>query len=323
MMKKNIVVLTCQAVALMGVCNPVYALTPTEQLKAVKEVFVKSFEDMDTNQDGSISKKEYLNHQFEQFRINIMEADSFDTKLGDKLLEGVDVSALKQKKDASVKKESNAKETTKSDKKSSSKEIEKSKDPISGSTDIMQEMANYTLELDTPEDELSKAEMEINEILKEEGALGLTKEDVMPELNLEDVPALEELDIKPLEEDLDSLIKPEVNDKDKEINEMMSVIKKTLPKKIDEITSWVDIVYNNKVVTYVYKADVDTKTFSNEEKEMLANSIKNEACVNAYSTMCPKIKPMFIDAGIDMQISYVDKENQELSSCQFNKTTCK
>ena len=187
----------------------------------------------------------------------------------------------------------------------------------------MQEMANYTLDLDTPEDELSKAEVEINALLEEEDALGLTKEDVMPELNDEELPSLEKLDIKALDDDLESLIQPEVSDKDKEINEMMSVIKKTLPKKIDEITSWVDIVYNNKVVTYVYKADVDTKSFSKEEKDMLASSIKNEACANAYETMCPKIKPMFIDVGIDMQIRYVDKENQELSSCEFNKTTCK
>lgn len=325
-MKKNILMFTCSALTLFSVCKSVYALTPTEQLKAVKDVFVKSFEEMDTNQDGEVSKKEYLNHQFEKFRINIMEADSFDAELNDKLLEGVDISLLKQKNNTSNEKKSSNKEQVKqkADKKENkAKEEKETKDPISSSTDIMQEMANYTLDLDTPEDELSKAEIEINALLEEEGALGLTKEDVMPELNGEELPSLEKLDIKALDDDLDSLIQPEIDDKDKEINEMMSVIKKTLPKKIDEITSWVDIVYNNKVVTYVYKADVDTKSFSKEEKDMLASSIKNEACANAYETMCPKIKPMFIDVGIDMQIRYVDKENQELSSCEFNKTTCK
>ena len=36
-----------------------------------------------------------------------------------------------------------------------------------------------------------------------------------------------------------------------------------------------------------------------------------------------KIKPIFIDEGINMQISYIDKNKTELSSCEFNQETCK
>ena len=125
----------------------------------------------------------------------------------------------------------------------------------------------------------------------------------------------------------DDFVSPTVETKEqkqeKEILSMMSVIKKTLPKKIDDITSWVDIEYKDKIVSYIYKADVDTSVFSSDDKQKLGESIKNEACLSAYTAMCPKIKPMFIDEGINMQIRYVDKNDEELSSCEFNKTTCK
>ena len=176
----------------------------------------------------------------------------------------------------------------------------------------------------TPND----AEKEIDAILAEDGLNVLTKEDVMPvigntKLTEIELPELEKLNFETPKDDASSLLNIVKNDKDKEIEDMMSVIKKTLPKKIDEITSWIDIEYKNKVVTYIYKADVDTTKYSKEDLELLANSIQNEACVNAYTTMCPKIKPMFIDAGINMQIRYVDKTDKELSSCEFNETTCK
>ena len=328
-MKKNLLMTSCSLIILFGTIQTANALTPTEQLKAVKEIFVKSFNDMDTNQDGEISKKEYLTHQFESFRINVLKADSFDATLTDSLLEGLNVEntnkTIETNNKVEKKSSSSAKETKKETQKEAKKETTSSNPSaaITSSTDIMQEMANYTLELDDTTEGLSKAEAEIEALLKEDGVGGLTQNDVMPEISADELPKLEELEIVPPEDvDVDSLIKPEVSDKDKEIEEMMSVIKKTLPKKIDEITSWVDIEYKDKKVSYIYKADVDTSTFKPEEKAMLNNSIKTEACVNAYQTMCPKIKPMFIDVGINMQIRYIDNQNQELSSCEFNETTC-
>ena len=67
--------LSCSAVISVCTGTNVYALTPNEQLKALKEVFASEFDKMDTNSDGTLSKSEYLRHQFESFRANIMEAD--------------------------------------------------------------------------------------------------------------------------------------------------------------------------------------------------------------------------------------------------------
>ena len=55
---------------------------------------------------------------------------------------------------------------------------------------------------------------------------------------------------------------------------------------------------------------------------ILTDSIKNDSCPKAYETMCPKIKPLFIDEGINMRIRYVDKQDKELNFCEFNKETC-
>jgi hypothetical protein len=104
---------------------------------------------------------------------------------------------------------------------------------------------------------------------------------------------------------------------------MLSVVRKTLPKQIDEITQWVDIKYKDKMVSYIYKADVDTVTFSAEEMSFLTDSIKNDACIKAYESMCPKIKPVFIDEGVSLSILYMDKSDREISSCEFNQETCK
>lgn len=324
-MRKYILMLSCSAVISVCTGTNVYALTPNEQLKALKEVFASEFDKMDTNSDGTLSKSEYLRHQFESFRANIMEADSFDTPINDKLLEGLDsLTPSKQTK-------TDEKESTQTPTPSSS---QSSTDKLTEATNIMKDMAEYEVEEEkTVDDELSKAEQEIEALLGIDEDKKLTKEDVMPkkiiaeenETNLlEDLETLESLDYEPIEEDYTAPMEETKEQKqEKEILTMMSVVKKTLPKKIDDITSWVDIKYQDKVVSYIYKADVDISSFSAEDKEKLSESIKNESCLNAYTTMCPKIKPMFIDEGINMQIRYIDKQDKELSSCEFNQTTCK
>ena len=123
------------------------------------------------------------------------------------------------------------------------------------------------------------------------------------------------------QEEPEEKISPE--EREKQLGFMMETIKKSLPKKIDEITSWTDIEYTNNTIAYIYQADIDTAKFSEKDKKSLEDSIKNEACQKAYSDMCPKVKTMFIDEGINMQIRYYDKNNTALSSCEFNKETCK
>lgn len=41
---------------------------------------------MDDNKDGKLSLEEYLSHQFENFRANIIEAEGFDAAVADKKL---------------------------------------------------------------------------------------------------------------------------------------------------------------------------------------------------------------------------------------------
>lgn len=289
--------LTCSLVSLASFNAK--ALTPNEQLQAMKGVFENSFEAMDTNEDGVLNKEEYLNYQFEEFRSNILEADSFDADLNKNVLQIVE---NKAKEIITKENIDTPKEVADDTKKEDVKE-----DPnlnLKDSINIMQQMADFSLDDEEP--------VEIVEETSKENAIENTKEDALP--------ALEKLEFEDVKED--AVVVEPTTPKDKEINEMLSVVKKSLPKKIDDITDWVDIEYKDKVVSYVYKANVDTATFSNDELMILTDSIKNDSCPKAYESMCPKIKPLFIDEGINMRIRYIDVNDKELNFCEFNKETC-
>ena len=296
-MRKYILMLTCSLVSLASFNAK--ALTPNEQLQAMKGVFENSFNAMDTNEDGVLNKEEYLNYQFEEFRSNILEADGFDADLNKNVLQIVENKAKEiiTKENIDTPKEV-ADDTEKEDVK---------EDPnlnLKDSINIMQQMADFSLDDEEP--------VEIVEETSKENAIENTKEDALP--------ALEKLEFEDVKED--AVVVEPTTPKDKEINEMLSVVKKSLPKKIDDITDWVDIEYKDKVVSYVYKANVDTATFSNDELMILTDSIKNDSCPKAYESMCPKIKPLFRDEGINMRIRYIDVNDKELNFCEFNKETC-
>ena len=112
-------------------------------------------------------------------------------------------------------------------------------------------------------------------------------------------------------------------EREKQIGFMLDTIKKTLPKKIDEATTWTNIEYKDKAIAYIYEADIDMSAMSAKEKTALQNSIKTEACSKAYQEMCPKLKPMFINDGINVRIRYLDKGKNELGICEFNHDTCR
>jgi len=263
------------------------ALTTDEQLKAMKEVFVKEFQKMDDDGDGTISKSEYLAHQFETFRANIIEADGF--------------SVPQKKSDDIIKNLKDEVEDTAIKAKSSDVEL-------GGVSPALKEMAEFEVDIDGEPLSGDEEEEAVDAVINENDSIKTLLENMSQDIVVNEETAAEENK---------SEAKPKA-----QMELMLDAIRKNLPKKIDEITSWIDIEYKDNLISYIYQADVDMASYSDEEKTALQNSIKEEACVQAYTDMCPKVKPMFIDEGINMRIKYLDKNKQEINSCEFNKETC-
>lgn len=394
------------------------ALTAAEQLQATKAIFVADFHKMDDNKDGKLSLEEYLSHQFENFRANIIEAEGFDAAVADKKLPA---------------RASAAPADTAADDKG--KEPRDELKSLSDVNSALQEMANYELDFDddfTFDDSFSGLDEEPKKLTREDvmpaadvlspdkmasdtdlpsSGSSLTKEDaaapasdtVAPALDTSvpapdtSVPASDtpapvsaastkneasavsegaahsaetdlsvsgepelpaELDLSVSEDESLKSLLAEINEtpeekaakkaaaeaeakakadaaaaaeqeknaaaeREKQIGFMLDTIKKTLPKKIDEATTWTDIEYKDKAIAYIYEADIDMAAMSAKEKTALQNSIKTEACGKAYQEMCPRLKPMFINDGINVRIRYLDKGKNELGICEFNHDTCR
>ena len=401
------------------------ALTAAEQLQATKAIFVADFHKMDDNKDGKLSLEEYLSHQFENFRANIIEAEGFDAAVADKKLPA---------------RASAAPADTAADDKG--KEPRDELKSLSDVNSALQEMANYELDFDddfTFDDSFSGLDEEPKKLTREDvmpaadvlspdktasdtdlpsSGSSLTKEDaaapasdtvapapdtsvpaadtVAPapdtsvpasdtpapvsaastkneasavsegaahsaetDLSVSGEPELPaELDLSVSEDESLKSLLAEINEtpeekaakkaaaeaeakakadaaaaaeqeknaaaeREKQIGFMLDTIKKTLPKKIDEATTWTDIEYRDKAIAYIYEADIDMAAMSAKEKTALQNSIKTEACGKAYQEMCPRLKPMFINDGINVRIRYLDKGKNELGICEFNHDTCR
>lgn len=301
-MKKYLLFLSCSLFA----ATSAEALSAKDQLGAMKDLFIKEFDKIDTNSNGTIEKDEYLAFQFENFRANVIEADGFDKP------------ALKTPQPLTL--------DTPSPKASQEPEN------LGGISPALQEMADFDLELDEP---LAENTLSTEDFLLEDDSpkkAEETSDDNTLELPELDLSLSEDESLDNILKDMENKENPVIEDtapkkdlaaQEKRITPLLESIKKTLPKKIDDITTWTDITYNNNTIAYIYQADVDTTSFSAEEKAALKSSIENEACVNAYYEMCPKIKPIFIDDGINVKISYQDKTGTEIDSCNFNNDTCK
>lgn len=394
------------------------ALTAAEQLQATKAIFVADFHKMDDNKDGKLSLEEYLSHQFENFRANIIEAEGFDAAVADKKLPA---------------RASAAPADTAADDKG--KEPRDELKSLSDVNSALQEMANYELDFDddfTFDDSFSGLDEEPKKLTREDvmpaadvlspdkmasdtdlpsSGSSLTKEDAAAPASDTVAPALDtsvpapdtvtpasdtpapasaastkneasavsegaahsaetdlsvsgepefpvELDLSVSEDESLKSLLAEINEtpeekaakkaaaeaeakakadaaaaaeqeknaaaeREKQIGFMLDTIKKTLPKKIDEATTWTDIEYKDKAIAYIYEADIDMAAMSTKEKTALQNSIKTEACGKAYQEMCPRLKPMFINDGINVRIRYLDKGKNELGICEFNHDTCR
>lgn len=348
------------------------ALTAAEQLQATKAIFVADFHKMDDNKDGKLSLEEYLSHQFENFRANIIEAEGFDAVVVDKKLPA---------------RASAAPVDTAADDKG--KEPRDELKSLSDVNNALQEMADFDIDFD---DFTLDGDLSLEGDTPTETPKRLTKEDVMPEADIlspeaaatvsassspeaaavseeparpvkPDKPVSEEhelpaeLDLSVSEDESLKSLLAEINEtpeekaakkaaaeaeakakadaaaaaeqaknaaaeREKQIGFMLDTIKKTLPKKIDEATTWTNIEYKDKAIAYIYEADIDMSAMSAKEKTALQNSIKTEACSKAYQEMCPRLKPMFINDGINVRIRYLDKGKNELGVCEFNHETC-
>ncbi len=295
-MKKYLLLISCSILA----AQAVIALTADEQLSNMKEMFIKEFQNMDTDKNGEINRDEYLTYQFETFRANIINADGFDKP----------APAEEKLPQDKVDTDTVSTEAT------TGEDVE-----LGGASSLVSDMANFKLE--DLEDEADKT---VNT---------LTKEDVMPDdlsLITDDLLATEgeqaeaqtdssEASKTEKEADAEAENVSEV-DEDAQMNELIKTVQATLPKKIDEITSWTDIQYENKVISYIYTADIDVSEYSPGDYNELVENIQNEACVKANKDMCPKVKSMFIDRGINMKIRYLDKKSTQIGECDFNQNTC-
>ena len=394
------------------------ALTAAEQLQATKAIFVADFHKMDDNKDGKLSLEEYLSHQFENFRANIIEAEGFDAAVADKKLPARALAAPA--------------DTAADDKGKEPRDELKS---LSDVNSALQEMANYELDFDddfTFDDSFSGLDEEPKKLTREDvmpaadvlspdkmasdtdlpsSGSSLTKEDAAApasdtvalaldtsvpapdtsvpasdtpapasaastkneasavsegethsaetDLSVSGEPELPaELDLSVSEDESLKSLLAEINEtpeekaakkaaaeaeakakadaaaaaeqeknaaaeREKQIGFMLDTIKKTLPKKIDEATTWTDIEYKDKAIAYIYEADINMAAMSAKEKTALQNSIKTEACCKAYQEMCPRLKPMFINDGINVRIRYLDKGKIVLGICEFNHDTCR
>ena len=312
------------------------AIESNKQLQAVKKVFEKSFERMDANSDGKISKDEYLAYKFEEFRDNIIGANSFDDDVRPEANIIIEANANISNGVSEIEK--------KIEEKITANNKEEPVSPIEAYSNTLKEMAEYKLD-----DELSSnTESGTPDGIKE---FMLSTQDVMPEeissLSKEkekqkEAEILLDKNIDLLEEpllDVDVLennpqIEDLLNGKDintnndsentssGEIGAVIDTIRTSLPKKIDEITTWTDVKYNDKLISYVYKADIDKSIYTEEEFLSLQMSIKTQACEQSRTQLCQKVKPIFIDKGINLQIQYIDNKDQEITYCEFNQETC-
>lgn len=312
-MKKLILLFTCSLFAV----SAAKAMDAAGQLQAVKDIFSKEFQKIDQDGNGMVSADEYMLYQLESLQKSL----NAETQKVENAAAAAPAVAEKTPQPAEPEKEPAHNLETMSD-----------------TTATLQEMANFSL--DSVENEVSEpAEDDDEWYLKPEK---LTLEDVMPESDnaLENVP---EIDLSVSEDEslkniLADMAKAEtapetaaaaekspadVEKEKKQLQFMLDTIKKTLPKKIDNITTWTSIDYHDDQIDYIYKADVDMNKFSAAEKAALKENIEKVACAQAYTEMCPTIKSMFIDKGVNMKIRYYDKADIEISDCTFNNDTCK
>ncbi len=332
-MRKFLLLFSCSLVT-AGVAQ---ALSPAEQMNAMRDILAAEFQKIDENNDGVVNMEEFLKHQFSELRRAVSQSEGFELPEPEK--NNVSLADTAAKPD-------NSKEPPVSAPAAPTSEDavrEKGLDALSTVSLTLQAMADYDEDLDDgydydallaedvsspvkPSEESTAAEIEDPVSTSSETEAAPTEEKTVevPEIDLS---ISEEEALKNMLEEKEVVPVPQKTEAEKEahakqIKFMLDTIKKTLPKKVDDITTWTDIEYQDNAIAYIYQADVDTSKFSAAEKNSLKKSIETIACTQAYGQMCPKAKVMFINEGVNMRIRYLDKVQNEISFCEFNEQTC-
>lgn len=317
-MRKFLLLLSCSLIA----SQTAQALSVAEQMNAMRDIYVGEFQKIDEDKDGFLNMEEFLKYQFSELRRTLSQSDGFEMPKSD--TKNV---PSENNNDTQPIEQNNAE---------NQKDIqEKGLEALSAVSLTLQSMADYNEDLDDGYDYDALLSGDVNtskesldsQITDETKDLSknLTNEAIdIPEIDLSisEEDALKNILEEKVETSAPQKTEAEKEAQNKHIQFMLNAIKRTLPKKIDEITTWTDIKYQDSTFTYIYKADVDTSKFSDEEKASLKSSIETVACAQAYGQMCASVKTMFIDDGINMRILYLDKAENEISICEFNEHTC-
>ncbi|MCM1324683.1 MAG: EF-hand domain-containing protein [Acetobacter sp.] len=319
-MKKLVLFLTCSIFAV----STAQAMNTTEYMNAVKDIFSKEFQKIDTDGDGTISAEEYMLHQLESLQKSLnAETKKVETEAAAVVAEDTEETPEKNIEDEKTEPKENV-------------------DPINALAAALGGESKLNMDNSVETSPVEEENTEDDEwYLKPEK---LTLDDVLPEddnaeievpeidLSISEDESLNNILADMAKEEAAAATEPstpvektaaEQEAERNQLQQMLSAIRKTLPKKIDNITTWTDIQYHDNEIDYIYKADVDTNKFSTAEKSALKENIEKVACNQAYAEMCPTIKTMFIDKGINMKIRYYDKTDIEISYCIFNTETCK
>jgi hypothetical protein len=92
-------------------------------------------------------------------------------------------------------------------------------------------------------------------------------------------------------------------------------IRKNLPMKVDEITTWLAIQAAGPAVLYTYRIDLPK-----QEVEALADNLKNVTTQNACKN---KTWRMFLDAGARQRHLYVDQSGLHAAQFDIDRNSCK
>lgn len=355
-MRKSILLLSCSFLfitqAYATEVDPILD-DPTEHLQMVKDAYIKKFEQMDANKNGSVDKEEYLKHQFEAMREAVLTTSGFeDVKEPQKLI------VPETEVEAEVKEELPTSVITEN----ATPEKAKTLDDFSAT---LEEMATFDLDFDKElsaddtvnkkrltkedvmpdmtakvikeepqkEETLDEASASIDELLKEDTELEelISKTEKQLEEAKQLAPTTSSAPVKQDEiasatvEDTNQTVDVASIDtaKDDVIKKLIEEGKKNLPHKVDDITTCTDISYKDNMIVYDYSVNMDVGSFSEDELFLLRDHIKKEACLPIYQEKCPEFTPAFIKNGTNIRIKYIDKNGREISYCELNSETCK